>query len=304
MKYTSLLALVIFFWQPMSLHSAQPADLPPLKVLIVDGFSNHDWAATTGAMLSILSDDQKFACDVATVPRVGTDEWKAWLPVFGEYDVVIQNTTDIQVGGSWPRSAQRALEEYVFSGGGLYIFHSANNAFPQWKEYNRMIGLGWRNKNFGPAIHIVEGAQVIIPAGEGGNTSHGPRADTLITSINQHPIHDGLPDQWLAADLEVYSYARGPAERVTVLSYAKEPKTGLNFPVEWVIQYGAGRVYNSTYGHYWHTQKETPPGMRCLAFQTIFRRALYWLGGREIHPRVPQQFPSSESTLFSDSVMP
>lgn len=266
-----------------------------IRVLIVDGFGNHDWAATTQDILKIAKNDPAIVCEVSTVPDKGGAGSSEWLPEFSKYDVVIQNTTDIRVGGSWPAAAQRALEAYVSGGGGLYIFHSANNAFPDWEEYNLMIGLGWRKKDFGPAIQVVDGKQELIPAGEGGNTGHGPRLDTIIKRMNDHPIHKGLPQQWLAADLELYYYARGPAENLTVISYALEPKNKINFPIEWVIDYGKGRVYNSTYGHHMHNQKETPPGIRCAAFQAIFLRSIYWLAGQEVPVELPGNFPSTDS---------
>ncbi|CAA6676320.1 MULTISPECIES: ThuA domain-containing protein [unclassified Lentimonas] len=285
--------LIILCLLPLLLHTAiGNTSEPTIKVLIVDGFSNHDWEATTEDIKAMLSDDALFSYEVSTVPAEDAAEWGAWLPDFSRYDVVIQNTTDINVDGSWPRPAQIALEQFVSGGGGLYIFHSANNAFPEWHEYNRMIGLGWRKKDFGPAIQIIDGVSVLIPAGEGGNTGHGKRKDTVVTRMNDHPIHQGLPQQWLAADLEIYRYARGPAENLTVISYAKELKTGINFPIEWVIQYGEGRVFNSTYGHHWHTQTEPPAGIRCVAFQTVFKRAIQWLAHREIDPGVPVSFPS------------
>ncbi|MFR7733576.1 MAG: ThuA domain-containing protein [Collinsella sp.] len=96
-----------------------------------------------------------------------------------------------------------------------------------------------------------DGAVLRLPPGEGGPTSHGARIDALVTRLGNHPMHAGLPRQWRAADIEVYRYTRGPAEQVQVLSYAREPATGLNFPIEWTVRYGKGRVYTSTLGHVW-----------------------------------------------------
>lgn len=93
------------------------------------------------------------------------------------------------------------------------MWHSGNNAFPDWPAYNDMMGLGWRKKDFGVALALDERAQLRrIPAGEGGNTGHGARVDTVVKRIGEHPIHAGLPRQWLTPDIEVYSYARGPAK--------------------------------------------------------------------------------------------
>lgn len=56
----------------------------------------------------------------------------------------------------------------MFNGGSMLVFHSGNNAFPEWQAYNQMIGLGWRHKHFGKSIVIEDGRPVIIPVGEGG----------------------------------------------------------------------------------------------------------------------------------------
>lgn len=280
----------------MGIMSGIPVEGAPARVLIVDGFSNHDWARTTAALQKILKDRGAFMVEVSTAPgKQATDEERArWRPDFPAYDVVLQNCNDLGGRGSWPEPVQQALEQFVKAGGGLYVFHSANNAFAGWETYNRLIGLGWRRIDFGTALVVDAEDQVVrIPPGEGGGTSHGPRVDALITRLGEHPIHRGLPRQWRAADLEIYRYARGPAEQLQVLSCAQDPKTGLRFPIEWVIQYDRGRIYNSTFGHFWKDQ-DAPPGMRCAGFQEIMVRAVHWLAGHEVSDEVPQDFPGMD----------
>jgi type 1 glutamine amidotransferase len=91
----------------------------------------------------------------------------------------------------------------------------------------------------------------------------------------------------------VYRYARGPAENLTVLSHAKDPKTGILFPVEWTVSYGDGNVYNSTLGHVWRDQIE-PEGVSCAGFQTLLRRGVKWLAGKDVGP-VPVDFPTRDA---------
>ena len=265
-----------------------------IQVLIVDGFSNHDWQATTDAIRSILSSDNQLQVKVSTVPTQSDPEWRLWNPNFSNYSVVIQNTNDISKKGAWPEPAKASFERYVYNGGGMLGFHSANNAFQNWEAYNKMIGLGWRKKDFGPAIIVEGGKTVHIASGEGSNTGHGPRVDAVVTRLGEHSIHKGLPQQWMAADIEIYRYARGPAENLTVLSYARDAKTGINFPTEWVVSYGKGRIYNSTFGHYWHNLDKAPPGMRCRGFQTILRRAVRWAAGADVPTEAPADFPTKE----------
>lgn len=273
-----------------------------VRVLIVDGFSNHDWNHTTRCIQAILEQSSGFDVAVSTFPEDGReDAIEAWNPQFSAYDVVIQTCNDIKSGPRWPRRVEESLETYVQQGGGLYVFHSANNAFPHWGAYNRMIGLGWRNKDFGWAITINEEGEVVrIPAGEGEKTSHGKRVDALLTRLGDHPIHIGLPRQWTAADIEIYRYARGPAENLTVLSYAKDEKTGINFPIEWTVTYGKGHVYNATLGHVWDDQSE-PKGIRCAGFQTLMPRIVQWLSERDVDATVPKDFPTSESASLRPS---
>ena len=90
-----------------------------------------------------------------------------------------------------------------------------------------------------------------MPSGAGEDTGHGPRFDALIMRLGNNTIHAGLPRAWMAADIEVYYFVRGTAKHVEVLSFAREPKTQLNWPIEWVVNYGRGRVYTSTLGHVW-----------------------------------------------------
>jgi type 1 glutamine amidotransferase len=266
-----------------------------IRVLIVDGFSNHNWQQTTLLTKKILEDSTLFLVDVSTAPPTRESSgWKSWRPEFAQYDVVVQNCNSLGGGPSWPSEVQRDLERFVGSGGGLYILHSGNNSFPRWKEYNRMIGLGWRNKRFAWGITIgPDGSAIRVPPGQGGNTSHGKRIDAVLTRLGAHPIHKDLPERWKVADLEVYSYARGPAENLRVLSYAHEPETGLNFPIEWVMNYGKEKVYNSTFGHVWKGDTN-PPSMRCVAFQTLLIRALEWLSGTGVTWPVPDNFPDDK----------
>jgi type 1 glutamine amidotransferase len=270
-----------------------------IRVLIVDGFSNHDWRQTTALIRGVLAQTNLFDIAVSTAPETTNDAaaWSAWRPKFSDYDVVIQNCNDISKGPSWPEPVKKDFENFVRDGGGVYIFHSAENAFVGWKEYEQMVGLCWRKADYGTAIRVNEdGSLVRIPPGEGGNTSHGQRGDVLVTRLGDDPIHAGMPRQWLTPDMEVYYYARGPATNVNVLAYARDSKPGqrLLWPVEWTTTYGQGRVYVSTYGHVWKGDIN-PTAMRCAAVQTIIPRAIQWLARKPVTIPVPPDFPGTNA---------
>jgi uncharacterized protein len=273
------------------------ADEKPIKLLVVEGISNHDWRHRLEIVRSILARDGSFDVDVSVTPSTAGDPaWETWRPDFSAYDVVLSAYNNLGGKPRWPAEVEKAFEDYVRGGGGFLAYHEANNAFADWDAYNRIIGLGWRNKDQGSAIIVNPDESLrIVPPGSGNNTGHGERVNVLVTRLGDHPIHKGLPRSWMAADLEVYRYARGPATNLTVLSYAKDPSTQLQFPIEWVVDYGKGHTYVSTYGHVWAGQAD-PEGTRCAAFQTLLIRALKWLAGRDPGTAVPEDFPSPSAT--------
>lgn len=274
--------------------TALPAAPPPIRVLIVDGFSNHNWPLNTALIRGIIEPTKLFEVSVSTAPpKADSPGWDTWRPKFSDYDVVVQTCNDINGGPSWPRAVQAAFEGFVANGGGVYVWHSGNNAFPTWPAYNDMIGLGWRKKDFGAAIAIDEQEHLVrIPAGAGRDTGHGARLDTIVKRLGDHPIHAGLPRAWKTPDIEVYYYARGPAKNLTVLSYGFDPHTAMNWPLEWVVSYGRGRVYTSTFGHVWKDDIQ-PARMRCAGVQTVVVRALQWLAHRAVTWPVPPDFPTA-----------
>jgi len=140
-----------------------------VRVLILDGYSNHDWQLTTALIRGMLQPTGLFTVDVSTAPPTAdAPGWDSWRPVFANYDVVIQTCNDLGGGPSWPQPVREAFEAFVRSGGGVYVWHGGNNTFTDWPAYNEMIGLGWRKKEFGPAIAVEEdGSLRRIPAGEG-----------------------------------------------------------------------------------------------------------------------------------------
>jgi hypothetical protein len=237
-----------------------------------------------------------FDVSVSTAPaKAGDPAWATWRPKFSDYDVVIQNCNDYQHPNVWPEPVQKDFENFVRNGGGVYIFHGAENAFIGWTEYEKMVGLLWRKANYGTSIRMdANGKMVRIPPGVGGDTKHGPRGDVLVTRLGDDPIHAGMPRQWLSPYMEVYYYTRGPAKHVHVLAYARDskPGQGLLWPVEWTVSYGKGRIYVSTYGHIWPGDVQ-PVSMRCAAVQTLIPRAIQWLAHRPVTIPVPADFPTA-----------
>jgi len=302
MRCGAILLAVSLIAVPAEVSVAEAGGFGKIRVLIVDGYSNHDWRRNTGMIREVLEGTKLCDVSVSTAPNKAEDEgWDVWRPAFGDYDVVIQTCNDLRGGSNgktpgpaWPRAVQKSFEKYVAGGGGVLVYHAGNNAFARWPAYSEIIGLGWRKADFGKAISLSREGELRIHApGDGGGTGHGPRADTVVIRRGEHPIHKGLPEKWMCAELEVYYFARGPAKNLEVLSYALDPKTQRYWPIEWTVRYGKGRVYNSTYGHVWQNQAE-PANVRDAAFLTILPRAIQWLAGRDVTFPVPDDFPTAK----------
>lgn len=248
-------------------------------------------------MRAIIQPTGLFDVTVSTAPaKLDDPAYNTWCPDFSKVDVVIQNYNNLGRKVSWNPTARAAFEHYVQNGGGVFMLHSANNAFADWDAYNHMIGLGWRKKDAGTAIQIgPDGSLIRIPSGQGGNSGHQPRQDRLIHRMGDDPIHAGMPRTWITPLIEVYNYTRGPAENLTVLSWAEDPKTRVRWPIEWTVAYGKGRVYCSSFGHVWRNETD-PVDFRCADFQTILIRSLQWLAQRPVTYPIPPDFPTANAT--------
>ncbi len=260
---------------------------PKIPALIVDGINNHDWQAGTAAIRETLLAAGRFTVSVSTSPpaQAPPGEWAKWRPNFAAYPVVINNFNGGHKddGIRWPRQVELDFEQYVRSGGGLVIFHAANNAFLHWRAYNEIIGLGWRDMSFGPSLIVNEKEQVVvIPRGQGLNPGHGPRHDfELVIRDPRHPITQGLPKRWLHPSEQLTHGQHGlpslKPDDLTILSYAWSKDSHENEPLDWVRAYGNGRVYVTMLGHTW--RNEDNPNLRDKWFRQLLARGTEWAAG-------------------------
>lgn len=264
----------------------------PLKVLIIDGQSNHDWRATTPHLKSILEETGLFQVEVATSPLKASD-MSSFHPRFSDYAVVLTTYN----GDPWPEETKTALGAFVRGGGGFVVVHAADNSFPEWKEYNEMIGVGgWgdRNEKWGPRLYWDEG-KIVRDESPGRGGSHGDRHKfQIITRAPDHPIMAGLPPAWMHATDELYDRLRGPAENLTVLATAySDPATrgtGRHEPLLFAITYGQGRVFHTALGH---NAREDLTAQRCVGFIVTLQRGVEWAATGAVTQKVPADFPTA-----------
>jgi type 1 glutamine amidotransferase len=187
-----------------------------------------------------------------------------------------------------------SFEKYVKEGGGLVVVHAADNAFPKWREFNLMIGIGgWRGRNeaSGPMWYYKDGKLVSDPS-PGNAGSHGQRLQFQVTARDpQHPILKGLPKVWMHAPDELYATLRGPGENMKVLATAhSEPSnkgTDHDEPMLMVLTYGKGRVFHTTMGH-------DVAALKCVGFTTTYQRGAEWAATGKVTQKVPADFPTAD----------
>jgi type 1 glutamine amidotransferase len=299
-----------------------------IRVVIIDGQNNHNWQATTPVMKKELEDSGRFTVDIATSPpipnlpkpnkpkdendakalakyKADLAEYEAALPLFefkelklakaafnqwridfDKYDVVLSNYN----GQSWPKEINEALEQRLRDGKiGLVIVHAANNAFGGWKEYNLMIGMGWRGANGGARLYLDDqGNPVRVPSGQDESSGHRYSGPFTVTIRDEsHPVTKGMPREWKHNSDELYDNMRGPIENVHLLATAYSKGTQKNEPMIWTVSYGKGRVFHTPMGH-------DVNGMKCVGFMATLQRGTEWAATGAVTLPLPANFPTDK----------
>ncbi len=158
-------------------------DGAPVKVLIITGDHGHAWKETTERLSDVLNAGGKIKVDVTITPSKDLTEGN-----LAKYDVLLLNYKDTPKGAPesrWSEENKQAFLKAVRDGKGLVVFHHASSAFskPNWDEFEKAIGGGWRSQGF-----------------------HGPKhVFTVKKTDAKHPISEGLPSQFETQDRRAVS---------------------------------------------------------------------------------------------------
>lgn len=274
--------------------SSQPKSI---RALIVTGQNNHEWQTSHVAIQKILVNSGLFDVDLAISPAGGED-MSLFTPDFSKYELIILDYN----GDNWPQQTKQSFLDYINNGGGLVVYHAADNAFRDWEEFNKIIGFGgWndRNETDGPYIYLDNG-KLVYDNSPGIGGSHGPQHEFVLNGGNlEHPVTQGLPSAWKHAKDELYDRMRGPGKIKDVLYWAHS-STGLHGSGRdelaiFTVDYGNARIFHTTLGHAGKTLDDNI-AMQCTGFQVTLLRGAEWAATGKVTQPVPEDFPT-ETTI-------
>lgn len=241
----TLLAVCVFLFVLSLGAGSGLASEKLVRVLIFSGQNNHPWAKTTPELKRILTDSGRFTVEVTETPDACTAE------TFSRYDVLLSNWNtfgDKVTVREWPAPMREALVEFVRKGGGFVVVHAGGASFPDWADYQKIIGGTW-----------------------GKGTGHGPVHEyTVKFTAPNHPIVRGLAPFQITDEL----WHRMPIQPGTIIlaaafSALDQKGTGQDEPKVMVTEFGQGRGFNLVLGH-------DLKAMQSAGFQTLLVRGTEW----------------------------
>jgi len=234
-----LIALLILLISLPTSSLAASLESKPIRVLIVTGADHpaHRWHENSLAIRDALAASKRFEARVSEDPEILATR------IAERYDVVVLNYCNWQK----PSPSKQALEglaDFVKSGKGLVAIHFSSGAFPDWPEYEKLIGRVWDKVR-----------------------THDPYRTFRVNVVKrEHPITRKLADFDISDEL--YFCLTGDPD-IEILLTARSQVTKKEEPMGFVLKYGEGRVFHTPLGH--DVKSLTASGL-----VQLLRRACEW----------------------------
>lgn len=191
------------------------------KVLLITGDDvapAHDWKQMSQATREVLEKSGRFEVEVSET--LAALDSRANL---NRFDLIF--LTRYTREGTLSAEAKQNLLSFVYEGKGFALSHLASASFPEWKEFQQMVGRYW----------VM------------GKSGHGPRSTFKVKiASNDNPVTKGLED--FHTDDELYGNLQG-AEQIDVLVTADSEWSKQTEPLAFTRSYGKGRVFHELFGH-------------------------------------------------------
>ncbi|HHY84798.1 MAG TPA: ThuA domain-containing protein [Verrucomicrobia bacterium] len=240
--FFSLLCLLTF-----GAHAAEAEK--PLRALLVTGGCCHNYRFQTEALTNAVS---KFAKVEWTIVNEGGRGTQAEIALYGKpdwaagYDVVVHNECFADTAN--PEYIRRITEAHK-AGVPAVVIHCAMHTYraAQIDDWREFLGVTSRR--------------------------HDHQSRYTVKRVEaEHPILEGMPEQWVTPMDELYVIEKVWPGAQTLATAVSEVD-GKAHPVVWTHQYGKARVFGTTFGHGDDTFRDP-------VFLTFVSRGLLWAAGR------------------------
>jgi uncharacterized protein len=241
-----------------------------IPLLLITGANNHDWKWTSRNLTKVLEESGRFRVTITEKPAEILIQPKE----LAKYKAFVLNYN----GPRWGDAAESAFLEAVKGGMGVSVIHAANNSFPGWVEYEKLVALCWRK-----------------------GTGHGRFHPFAVKVMDRdHPITKDMVDLRNHPDELYHRLVPMHDTDYRVLATAQSSKksggTGNDEPMIIVKNYGKGRIFHTPLGHVW----AKVPGSRASYADPQFRhlvcRGTEWAATGEVtmSARVPNFLTTEE----------
>lgn len=248
----------MFLHFPLLLCALAAGDGPRIPVLVVSGANNHDWEWTSPKLASLLEASGKFEARVTDDPASVFEN----LAELARYRALVLNYN----GPRWGEPAETNFLNAVRGGTGVVVVHAANNAFPGWTEYEKLVALCWREGTGHGSFHMF---------------------DVAITD-RDHPVTRDMFEIRGHPDELYHRLVPTPGAEYRVLATAySDPGTGGtgdHEPMIVVLNYGNGRVFHTPLGHVWPGVEGSRVSMLDPQFADLIVRGTEWAAIGEVTP--------------------
>jgi type 1 glutamine amidotransferase len=224
-----------------------------IKTLLITGQNNHNWWYTSRVHEDTLEATGRFEVDVTETPETVLAD----AARLATYKLIVLDYNDAGKSPRWGEAAEANFLKAVASGTGVVAIHASNNAFKGWTEYEKMLGLMWRE-----------------------GTGHGKVHEFTVEIVDaQHPVTAGLAP--FATTDELYHKLANPQKSpysllAQAMSSTDSGGTGAQEPMALTLAYGKGRVFATPLGHVWPGADDTKTSVLTTGFRTLLSRGAEW----------------------------
>lgn len=262
---------------------ATPERAGRIRALLITGHNNHNWQYTSRVHKETLEATGRFVVDITEDPATVLADAAA----LRQYQLFVLDYNDYHQPKRWGEpggAAERNFAAAVRGGVGVCAIHSADNAFKGWTEYERMLGLMWREGTGHAAFHAF---------------------DVRIVD-REHPITKGMSDFKQRPDELYHGLVNVQGASPHVLMEAMdgvENGSQRMEPMAFTLEFGKGRVFATPLGHVWVNDARSKHTVVEPQFRSLLCRGAEWAATGTVTLPVEWKDARARNVLSDDETM-